>query len=119
MYSTARTAARPPQQVRAPRRVPLSRFSGATPTKAAILLAIQRAQLWQVRQQGPAQHGPYPRHALQQIILGSPQGTLLEVLAQLLIQLFQARLQPGDVRCNVGLDRGGGLPTSIRFGREP
>src|SRR5438552_1188655 len=38
MYSTARTAARPPQQVRAPRRVPLSRFSGATPTKAAICL---------------------------------------------------------------------------------
>ena len=36
MYRTARTRARPPQTVRFPRRVPLSRLKGATPTKAAI-----------------------------------------------------------------------------------
>ena len=55
---------------------------------------------------------------MQQIILGSPQGTLLEVLAQFLIQPLQPSLQPGDVRRNVGLDRGGRLPTPILFGRE-
>ena len=36
MYRAARTRARPPQTVRLPRRVPLSRLKGATPTRAAI-----------------------------------------------------------------------------------
>ena len=36
MYRTARTGARPPQTMRLPRMVPLSRFMGATPTRAAI-----------------------------------------------------------------------------------
>ncbi len=35
MYTAARTWARPPQTVRVPRRVPLSRGKGATPTRAA------------------------------------------------------------------------------------
>src|SRR2546426_8983447 len=40
MYNTVRTCARPPQMVRRPRRVPLSQFSGATPTKAAICCRV-------------------------------------------------------------------------------
>lgn len=36
MYNVERTWARPPQTVRLPRSVPLSRWKGATPTKAAI-----------------------------------------------------------------------------------
>ena len=36
MYKAARTRARPPQTVRLPLRVPLSRLKGATPTRAAI-----------------------------------------------------------------------------------
>ena len=36
MESARRTWARPPQQRRRPRRVPLSRLNGATPTRAAI-----------------------------------------------------------------------------------
>ena len=35
MYSTARTGARPPQQLRRPRQAPLSMLKGATPTSAA------------------------------------------------------------------------------------
>jgi hypothetical protein len=35
MYKAARTRARPPHTTRCPRRVPESRFKGATPTKAA------------------------------------------------------------------------------------
>ena len=40
MYNVARIWARPPQTVRFPRHVPLSRFSGATPTNAAICLPV-------------------------------------------------------------------------------
>src|SRR6266567_3331051 len=42
MKSTARTDARPPQIVRRPRSVPLSRASGATPTSAAISFRLKR-----------------------------------------------------------------------------
>ena len=54
--------ARPPAMNRFPFQRPLSRFTGATPTKAAATsLAGQRAQLRQVRQQRPARPpGPIP-----------------------------------------------------------
>ena len=41
MYRTLRTAARPPAIMRRPRKVPLSRLIGATPTRAAISSAVE------------------------------------------------------------------------------
>lgn len=40
MYSVARTCARPPQIIRCPRFLPLSRLSGATPTRLLICLCV-------------------------------------------------------------------------------
>ena len=40
MYRTARTGDRPPQIIRRPRSLPLSRLNGATPTSAAIFLRL-------------------------------------------------------------------------------
>ena len=85
MYSAPRTTARPPQVVRRPRKVPLSRFKGATPTNAAIW--------WRVKLLSSGSSAisvrlrtAHARQTLEQVVPLAPNRRRLDVLAQLLIQ---------------------------------
>lgn len=60
IYSTARICARPPQTVRFPRNVPLSRFSGAPPTNAAICLPVNVPSSGRVASNVVVTTGPTP-----------------------------------------------------------
>src|SRR5262249_39893861 len=60
MYKTARTGARPPQMVRLPAHVPLSRFNGATPTRAAISWRLSRPSSGRSASRVVATTGPTP-----------------------------------------------------------
>ncbi len=61
------------------------------------LATIQLSQFRQTRQQRLRHHGTHPRHALQQIVLLPPDGTLLDALLQIAIHAGQLRLQPGHM----------------------
>src|SRR5918994_6675817 len=75
MYSAARTSALPPHTLRWPRRVPESRFRGATPTRAAtrLCVSVPRAQAPRP-EQGGGQNRAYPGHASQEERLVLAQG---------------------------------------------
>ena len=104
MYRTARTRARPPQTVRLPRRVPLSRLKGATPTRAA----VQRAQLRQVGQEGERELLSNAGDGAQEVVLLPPHWTLAQSLPQPLVQVVQLPLKPCNVSLNAGTDGDGG-----------
>ena len=59
-YSPARTGARPPQQARVPRKVPLSRLKGATPTRAAMAFRSSVPSSGSSRMRVAAVTGPIP-----------------------------------------------------------
>jgi hypothetical protein len=69
IYSTVLTWARPPQMLRRPRIIPLSRLKGATPTKAA----IQFADLRQLGQDRGGEHGAHARDTAQEAVLLPPE----------------------------------------------
>ena len=54
MYRALRTLARPPRTMRRPRKVPLSRLTGATPTRLAILRRSRVPGSWQLGDQACA-----------------------------------------------------------------
>ena len=72
MEQTARTRPRPPHTSRLPRRVPLSRLSGATSTSAAICVRPERAHLRHRGQQGDGHHRPHPRRAAPPVLVRPP-----------------------------------------------
>src|SRR5215217_7024089 len=91
MYSAARTSALPPHTLRRPRRVPESRLSGATPTRAATRLWVSVPSSGTPASRVRARTGPAPQERLVlaqdgaaldrrfQIALGAPE-LLLEPL---------------------------------------
>jgi hypothetical protein len=97
MYSAARTAARPPHTLRRPRTVPLSRFSGATPTSFGDGFAIELAELRQLAEQRRRDDRPDARNGAQQLFPLAPQGTGAELLAELVVDLLDLAAQPVDV----------------------
>ena len=60
MYKAARTWARPPHVVRVPRRVPLSRLNGATPTRAAMRWRLKAPNSGRSSTSVRAHTGPMP-----------------------------------------------------------
>ena len=62
-----RTLARPPQVVRRPRIVPLSRLMGATPTKAAICFFADFPKLWDGGHERLSKNMANAIHTLQQL----------------------------------------------------
>src|SRR5260370_1351420 len=100
MYSERRTVGRPPQTVRLPRAVPLSRESAATPTTAAIwrrpscpssgssaisVRATTFADTW---------------HRAQKVFLHLPQRTSADRLLKLRIESGKLPLEPCDMPGN-------------------
>ena len=108
MYRAARTRARPPQTVRLPRSVPLSRLKGATPTRAAISRRSNVPSSGRWARTGEGETFPDSGNTAQQVILLSPYGTLTESLTQALVQIVQLLLEPCNVSLDAGTDGDGG-----------
>src|SRR5207245_1532668 len=68
------------------------------------LLAIQQAELGQLREQGPTRNRPAPRNTLEQIVLGAPQWTLANGLIEIAIDVAQLALEPTNVRSTPAAD---------------
>jgi hypothetical protein len=107
--------ARPPQTTRLPRQRPLSRFSGATPTRAAIC-AGEGAQLGETRQEAEGQGWAHTRYSAQQVFLLPPQGTLPQPVMQVPIQLLQFLLQNCQHPVNALVHHGKGTLAALEFG---
>ena len=71
MYRAVRTLARPPTTIRRPRKAPLSRLIGATPTRAAIL-RDRDAELGQLGNQGAGGGLADARDRGEQVLGGAP-----------------------------------------------
>jgi transposase len=72
--------------------------SPLAPEAAAVsLVATQSAQFRKVGQQGDGHHPADPWDAAQQIVLFSPEGTLLQGAFQVIPQISQLLLQPADM----------------------
>ena len=67
----------------------------------------ERAELGEVGQAGGACDPAYPWNALQQILLGAPDGTLFDRVAQLAIDVAQLFLEPFDVPFQAELNGSG------------
>ena len=72
MNNALRTAVRPPPMKLLPRHWPDWRVNGATPTKAAILLAVEPAQFGQFGDQRAGNDRADARHRGQQVFLVPP-----------------------------------------------
>ena len=100
MYSAARTRARPPQTIRLPRRVPPSRFSGATPTSAAIWWRDS----WPSSGRFASRVRAVTRHAAQPIRLGLVERARRDGVLQVPLDVGEPLLDPADVLRDVALD---------------
>jgi len=76
MYREARTLARPPQTVRLPLIVPLSRLKGSHSDQRGDLPVAQSAQLGQVSQQSEGDLLSDTGNRTQEVILLPPYGTV-------------------------------------------
>ena len=97
MYSAARTVALPPQQLRLPRRVPLSRLRGATPTKAAICWRVRAPVSGSSAKRVRERTGPTPGTLCSRLSVSRQDMALVQGPPQVLIQRPQLLLQPLDV----------------------
>lgn len=119
MASAARTAARPPQIVWRPRRVPLSRVSGAPPTRAASCLRFRRPRSGNSASRGAAEPGAEAQASGQAVLLCPPEGTLPDRLIQIADHPFPCWGQPGDGGGTPLLDTRGGRVESVPLRGEP
>ena len=78
--------------------MPLSRLSGATPTRFGDFFSIQGAQLGQFDDERAGQHGPHAGNAAQQVVLGAPDLGFSEGLFQVVIDAFELLGEP-SLRC--------------------
>ncbi len=76
MERAARTGARPPHTRRRPRRVPLSRASGATPTSAAIGVRVRVPSSWRSASPGRLRTGPTPGVVRSRVAVARQRGRL-------------------------------------------
>ena len=114
MYRAPRTRARPPQTVRLPRRVPLSRVEGSHTNQGSDLTTVQRAQLRQVCQESQrAKLFSHAGNSAQEILFLSPHRTLVQSLPQFLIQVVQLLLQPGYVSLDARTEGSGGSVQAV------
>jgi hypothetical protein len=122
MESAVRTCRRPPQMARVPRQVPLSRVSGARPTRAATCWPEPwpSAGRWasKVGEQGKRDGRPDARHTAQELVAFAPQRAGAQGLVQLPIQLLESLLQPGDVRGDLGAYGRACLPQAVLLGGQ-
>jgi hypothetical protein len=76
MERAARTGARPPHTRRRPRRGPLSRASGATPTSAAIGVRVRVPSSWRSASPGRLRTGPTPGVVRSRVAVARQRGRL-------------------------------------------
>jgi len=96
MYSTARTAARPPHTRRRPRNRPLSLERGHA-DQGREGLGGQGPELGQLREERPRADRPDARHAPEEL-LGAPDGARADGVVQIRVEARNPALQPSDVR---------------------
>src|SRR3712207_5698042 len=101
MYKVARTWARPTQVVRVPRRVPLSRLKGATPTRAARRWRLSVPNSGRSSTSVRAHTGPMPG-TLRYKVSRAPDGTRPQRGVQVVIQGAYALVEPDDMGLDVG-----------------
>ena len=106
MYRTLRTAARPPAIARWPRQAPLSRLTGATPTKRRDSPAVEVPELGQLGDQGAGGDLANARHRGQQILGRAPSGGAAHLVFDLLVELGERRLQGGERALEAAQDLG-------------
>ena len=89
--------------------VPLSRFMGATPTRAA----VQCSQFRQGRQQRQGELLAHAGNGAQKVVLLPPHRTAAQRLLQALVQIVQFLLQPLNVKLYAGSNGGTGPPKRV------
>ena len=117
IYRAARTCALPPHTLRLPRRVPLSRLSGATPTRLAACLRPKVPSSGMAASIVKESTGPTPGTLLRRLSRsrhrgwceGSPQG---------IVQVPQLPLQIGDMGPDSLAYRGGSSAEPVLLGGE-
>ena len=123
MYRALRTLARPPRTMRRPRKVPLSRLTGATPTRLAISAPIEGAEFGQLGDQGAGRGLADARDRGEQVLDGAPGGAGAHGVVEIGLDLAQLLLQPGEVARRaggrgVGRGAGGGAGPRCRSSRR-
>jgi hypothetical protein len=78
----------------------------------------QRAQLRQLRQVYPTDHGPDARHGAQQILMLAPARRRLDPVSQVLVQRHERLLQLHQMRCYLPLNRTRCRPHAMLFRHE-
>src|SRR5215217_1495692 len=114
MYKAARTRARPPHTARRPRRVPESRFKGATPTRAARRFRSSVPSSGSSASSVLASTGPTPG-----TLLSKASFSRLDRLVQITFDALKFPLQPPHVRLDAllhGFARRGA--EAVSFGGE-
>src|SRR5271166_178147 len=91
--SGARTSTRPPWMRRLPRKLPLSRFSGATPARGGDLVAIDGAEFGQLDDQRAGDHVADAGNAFEQILLGAEHRAFFDQLVDGAIDPFALGFQ--------------------------
>src|SRR3954469_15944896 len=116
MYRTERTWARPPQMVRCPRSVPLSRFRGATPTSAAICLRFSLPSSGNSARRVVATTRPTPGYAAQQVVFLAPDRAFANRCGQVIVDLLEPLPKPLHVLADTTAEirRRRALPVLLR-----
>ncbi len=76
------------------------------------------AEFGQQPEQRRGQLGPHARHALQQFILHPPERTGFDQLAQLVVGIGEAPLEPVDVAAQIGADPAVTAGMPLPFGQQ-
>ncbi len=118
MNSAARTGARPPQTRRLCFSVPLSRASGATPTGAAICLRGSVPSSGSSPMSVRLSIGPTPGVERKQVFFGAPDGTGLDGVVQVPVDIVQLAFEPPNMLGEAAAHRGHGVFEAITLGNQ-
>src|SRR6266481_7394070 len=118
IYRTRRTWARPPQIQRLPRKLPLSRLKGASPTSAAICLRLSAPSSGKCASRVVESTFPTPGTEPEQLVALAPDRGLADQTGEFVVEPGEPLFQPADVLINAFVDHLGRIGPAILFRRE-
>src|SRR5262245_45509372 len=120
LSSTVRTARRPLQTARRPRRQPLSRLGRGDPDQRGDLAVREPSQFGPLRRQGERAERTAARHPAQPVVLLAPPWTRAPPLAPVVVDLLPVALQPLQRRLETSASqRHPRCPQTVRFRTAP
>jgi hypothetical protein len=110
--------ARPPQIQRLPRKLPLSRLKGASPTSAAICLRLSAPSSGKRASRVVESTFPTPGHRAQQLVALAPDRGLADQTGEFVVEPGEPLFQPADVLIKAFVDHLRQIGPAILFRRE-